>query len=48
MEKKSLYGIFGILFATIVVLVATSLYGSAIKLNYIEQIHLVFGSGNWR
>ncbi len=43
MEKKSLYGIFGILFATIVVLVATSLYGSAIKLNYIEQIHLQDG-----
>lgn len=43
MDKKSLYGIWGILFAAVAAIVALGLYGKTIKLNYIEQIHLQDG-----
>lgn len=39
MDKKSLYGICGILFAAAAAIFAASLYGKTINLNYIEQIH---------
>lgn len=43
MNKKSLYGFGTILLAALVAVIATSLYGKTIKLNYIEQIHLQDG-----
>lgn len=43
MDKKSLYGIWGIVAAAVIAIAAASLYGRTIKLNYIEQIHLQDG-----
>lgn len=43
MGKKGVIVLCVILFAAVVAIVAASLYGSKIKLNYIEQIHLQDG-----
>lgn len=43
MNKKIWYGILGILIAALAAVIAASLYGRNIKLNYIEQIHLQDG-----
>jgi len=43
MDKKGLYGIWCILLIALAAIVAVSLYGSSINLNYIEQIHLQEG-----
>ena len=41
--KKSLAGLCVILIAAAAAMAVASIYGSAIKLNYIEQIHLQDG-----
>ena len=43
MNKKSLYGISCIAAAAVLAILAVTLYGRSIKLNYIEQIHLQDG-----
>ncbi|MBD5451558.1 MAG: HAMP domain-containing protein [Lachnospiraceae bacterium] len=43
MNKKYMYGIIGIVAAAVIAIVAVTLYGRTIQLNYIEQIHLQDG-----